>query len=164
MKKIIFALFAVSMTILSCVGSRSQSADQNRIPSELIGTWDFVQLLDKGDHKVDTIKYIFGFEVVKGPRTSYRADGTYSREFTPEYIDRGKWYFDYEKRAIIHLLYYEKPYSFASKDLIRRGQAKKDENGDYYEIITEYVDTYTSEKLILLEKDGRKRFFKRVGK
>jgi hypothetical protein len=59
-------------------------------------------------------------------------------------------------------LYYEKPYSFAAKYLIDNGHAKQDKNGDYYEIITDKIVELTNNKLILLEREGRQRTFKKV--
>lgn len=96
------------------------------LKKELIGEWKFVELRDKDNKKVDTIKHPFGYEIPEGPLLNYKGDGTYSKQFTPKNIDKGKWYFDNDKKAIVHHLYYTKPYNFASKDLIARGHAIKD--------------------------------------
>lgn len=131
---------------------------------ELLGTWDFVELRDKANNKVDTIRHVQGFEIPKGPLLTYRPDGTYSKQFTPKNIDNGRWYFNTDTNAIIHLLYYEKPYSVAAKYLIDKGHAKQDEKGDYYEIITDKVVELTENKLILLEREERQRTFKKLDK
>lgn len=128
----------------------------------MIGTWKFVELRDKDYKKVDTIKHPFGYEIPEGPLLIYNADGTYSKQFTPKNTDKGKWYFDNDKKAIVHHLYYTKPYDFASKDLIARGHAVKDKNGEYYEIITDNIINLSYDKLILLERQGRQRTFKKV--
>ncbi|MBK7887841.1 MAG: hypothetical protein IPJ86_11265 [Bacteroidetes bacterium] len=141
-----------------------QTEKVDSLKKELIGSWDFVELRDNYNNKVDTIKNEYGFEIPKGPLLTYRADGTYSKQFTPANTDNGKWYFDIEKNAIIHFLYYEKPYSLAAKYLIDHGHAKQDENGEYYEIITDKVVELTENKLILLEREERQRKFKKLEK
>lgn len=132
------------------------------LKKELIGTWDFFELRDKYNNKIDTIRFGKLFEIPQGPLTIYRADGTYSRHFTPENIDNGKWYFNAEENTIIHLLYYEKPYDFVSKDLIERGVARKDSNGEYYELVTQKVVMLTNERLTLSERGDTQRTFMRV--
>ena len=136
-----------------------QTEKTDSLKKELIGTWEFVELRDKDNNKVDTIRHGQGFEIPKGPLLTYRADGTFSKQFTPKNTDKGKWYFDKDKNAIIHLLYYEKPYSFAAKYLIDKGHAKQDKNGDYYEVITDKIVELTDNKLILLEREERQRRF-----
>ncbi|OOQ62077.1 hypothetical protein [Mucilaginibacter pedocola] len=64
-----------------------------------------------------------------------------------------------KKNAIIHLLYYNKPYSVAAQYLINTGHAKKDKNGDYYEIVTTEVIELTSDKLTITEREGRRTTF-----
>lgn len=54
------------------------------------------------------------------------------------------------------MLYYEK-----AQYLIDNGHAKKDESGDYYEVITDEVVELTDDKLIILEREGRQRTFKK---
>ena len=150
----------LTLTLNNSLFGQTENADS--LKKELIGTWDFVELHDKDNNKVDTIRHGQGFEIPKGPLLTYRHDGTYSKQFTPKNTDNGKWYFDSDKIAIIHLLYYEKPYSFAAKYLIDKGHAKQDKNGDYYEIITDKVVELTENKLILLEREGRQRTFKKL--
>jgi len=58
-------------------------------------------------------------------------------------------------------LYYEKPFGKAEQYLIDKGHATKDKNGDYYVIITDLVFSVTDDKLIILEKEGRKRTYKK---
>lgn len=145
-----------------------QTSERDSIKKELIGTWEFVELKDSKGIKVDTIWHNVpgiekkGWEIPKGPLLTYNIDGTYLKQFTPQNIDNGKWYFDSKQNAIIHMLYYEKPYSSAAKYLIDKGHAKQDENGEYYEIITNKVKELTEEQLILFEREERQRVFRKI--
>jgi hypothetical protein len=147
------------------VYSHAYSQTTNGLKKELVGTWEFLGMHDKSGNKVDTIRNQSsptGYVLASGPLTTYRADGTYSRRFTPQNTDNGKWRYDEDKHLIIHQLYYAKPYSVAAKYLIDIGHAKKDENGDYYEFITTMVVELTDSKLIVLEREGgRSTYVKR---
>ncbi|MDC7998022.1 hypothetical protein [Gilvibacter sediminis] len=149
------------MIVGLCYGQNTQK----ELKPELIGTWQFVALTDAQNNKVDTIFHNIpgvakaGWEIPKGPLLRYYEDGTYTKEFTPENIDTGKWYYDKENSAIIHLLYYDKPYNEFAQYLIDEGHARKDENGDYYEKITNSVYEITDQTLVLLERGDRRRIF-----
>jgi len=149
---------ALLLLIVLLVSSNGFAQIQN-IKQELVGTWEFSDMSDNTGKKIDTIKHPYGFELATGPLTTYRNDGTYTKQFTPKNADNGKWYFDNEKNAIIHLLYYSKPYSFAAQYLIDKGHAKKDQNGDYYEIVTDKIFELTSDKLTIVDSKGRKTTF-----
>jgi len=144
-----------------------QSNKKKEFISELIGTWEFVELRDAQCNKVDTIFHNVpgldkqAWEIPKGPLLIYNSDGTYSKQFTPQNTDTGKWYYNKKRKAIIQMLYYQKPYKMAAQYLIDKGHAKMDENGDYYEVITDEVVELTDEKLIILEGEGRQRTFKK---
>lgn len=140
-----------------------QIINSDSLKTELIGTWEFVELRDKHNKKVDTIKHPFGYEIPKGPLITYRANGTYSKQFTPKNTDSGKWYFDRNQNAIIHYLYYTKPYDFVEKSLIEKGHAIKDGNGEYYEINIDKVIELTNIKLTISERNERHRSFKKKG-
>lgn len=153
--KIVLLILSQSLSLFG----QTTSSDSLRI--ELIGTWEFVELRDKHNNKVDTIKHSFGYEIPKGPLVTYRANGTYSKQFTPNNTDNGKWYFDSQQNAIVHLLYYERPYNFAAKSLIEKGHATKDENGEYYEVLTYKIIELTDIKLTILEREERQRTFRK---
>lgn len=163
MKKITHrvVLFLILITILN-FPSFGQNLNIDSLKKELIGTWKFVELRDAGNKKIDTIKHPFGYEIPEGPILTYNGDGTYSKQFTPTNTDKGKWHFDNDKKAIVHHLYYTKPYDFASKDLIARGHAIKDKSGEYYEIIVDKIIKLSNDKLILLERHDRQRTFRKV--
>lgn len=158
-------LFIVTIFISSF--TFGQSNKKGELKTELIGTWEFVELRDAQGNKVDTIFYNVpgldkqGWEIPKGPLLTYNSDGTYSKQFTPQNTDTGKWHYNKKKKAIIQMFYYEKPYKMAAQYLIDKGHAKKDENGDYYEVITDEVVELTDDKLIILEREGRQRTFKK---
>ena len=145
--KIITLLFILNSC--SSVQKATQTNSQNQIKKEFVGVWEFEILKDENGNKVDTIWHGFGHEIPKGPLITFKEDGTYSQQFTPKNTDRGKWYFDEENQTIVYLLYYEKPYGFAAKDLIKRGHAKKDDDGEYYEIIKSKVFEYSENQLTL---------------
>jgi len=154
-------VFLILITILN-FPSFGQTLNTDSLKKELIGTWKFVELRDAGNKKIDTIKHPFGYEIPEGPLLTYNVDGTYSKQFTPKNTDKGKWHFDNAKKAIVHHLYYTKPYDFASKDLIARGQAIKDKSGEYYEIIVDKIIKLSNDKLILLERQDRQRTFRKL--
>lgn len=155
------------LTIFISSFTFGQSEKKNEFKTELIGTWEFVELRDAQGNKVDTVFHNIpgfdkqGWEIPKGPLLTYDFNGTYSKRFTPQNTDTGKWYYDKKKKAIIHILYYEKPYMMTAKYLIDIGHAKKDKNGEYYEIITDEVLILTDDKLVILEREGRQRTFKK---
>ncbi|APD06265.1 hypothetical protein UJ101_00727 [Flavobacteriaceae bacterium UJ101] len=146
-----------------------QSDKKKELKTELIGAWEFVELRDAQENKIDTIWHNVpvpgvnkkSYEIPKGPLLTYKSDGTYSKQFTPKNTDTGKWYYDKNKKAIIQMLYYSKPYGTAAQYLIDKGHASKDENGEYYEVITDEVIELTEDKLIILEREGRQRTFKK---
>lgn len=153
------------LLILSVILSvRAIAQTKDSLKKELIGNWEFVELRSDENKKVDTIKHPNGIEIATGPLLTYRSDGTYSKQFTPQHTDNGKWFYDYEKKAIIQTLQYKKPYDFATKYMIDHGYAKKDQNGDYFETITDNVIELTNDKLILSEREGRQREFKKIDK
>lgn len=88
-------------------------------------------------------------------------DSTYSMQFTDTNIDRGTWYFDYSEQAIIHHLYFSKPYDWAANDLIEKGIAEKDVRGEYFEVITVRVIDLTDDHLLVMER-GRKVIYQKV--
>lgn len=147
-----------------------QAAKKKELEPDLIGIWEFVELRDNKGVKIDTIWHSIpglekkGWEIPKGPLLIYNADGTYSKQFTPQNNDIGKWYYDNKKKEIIQILLYKEPYNTATLYLIDKNHAKLDENGDYYEIITGEVVELTNEKLIILEREDRQRTFKKKKK
>jgi len=159
----ILKIIAITLIISSCNSTKDISSAilKGEIKKEIIGVWEFEILNDENGNKVDTIWHGMGYEIPQGPLITFKEDGTYAMQFTPKNIDKGKWYFDEAKQTIFCLLYYEKPYDFVSKDLIKRGHAKKDENGDYYEIVTNKVYKYSMSELVLIERKNRRRTFKK---
>lgn len=144
-----------------------QSDKRKELKTELIGTWEFVELRDSKGNQIDTIWHdVPGFEkkaleIAKGPLMTFNGNGTYSEQFTPQNTDTGKWYYDKKKKAIIQMLYYSKPYDTSSQYLIDIGHAKQDKNGSYYKVQTEKVVELTAEKLVILEEEDRQRIFKK---
>ena len=155
------------LTIFISNFALGQTERKKELKAKLIGTWEFVELRDAQGNKVDTIFHSVpglnkkGREIPKGPLLVYNSDGTYSKQFTLQNTDTGKWYYDKKKKAIIQFLYYQKPYKMAVQYLIESGHAKKDENGEYYEVITDEVVKLTEDKLIILESEGRQTTFKK---
>ncbi len=160
-RKLKLGLFSFFI-ILSNFQLFAQSIYQDSLKQDLIGTWKFVELRDKSGVKVDTIQHKHGYELASGPLTTYRADGTYSKEFTPQFIDNGKWYYDSIQESIIQFLYYKKPYDSAAKYLISKGHAKQDTNGDYYEVITDKVLELNEKELIILEREERQTIYRKI--
>ncbi|MDB5126748.1 hypothetical protein [Mucilaginibacter sp.] len=152
-----FGLLLLATTLSTQVFGQNKS--EKYLKPELVGTWEFSILKDHEGHKIDTIITSMGKELVGNPIRMYRSDGTYAIKFTPQNTDNGQWYFDNKNQSIIQLFYYSKPYSTTANYLISLGHAKKDENGDYYEIITTKVIELTENNLTILEREGRQRTF-----
>lgn len=158
MTKTVLTLCFASLLTLYGFG---QTETYDSISRDLVGSWEFVELLDKDGTPVDTIWHGMGYEIPKGPLMIYNADGTYSKEFTPSNIDKGMWSFNRQENSIIHKLYYFKPYSWVEKSQIENGKAIQDEDGEYYEVVTAQVVELTAENLIVLEKKGQHRVYKK---
>ena len=150
------------LIIIVLLASTTGFCQIQNIKKELVGTWRFFNMTDNNGKQIDTIKHFGGYELASGPLTSYKNDGTYTEKFTSINSDSGKWYFDRKKNAIVQWFYYTKPYSTAAQYLITVGHAKKDEKGDYYEIIIHNVLSLESDKLIILDRDGRRNTFIKV--
>lgn len=156
------------MTIFISSYGFGQSENNKELKAELIGIWEFIELRDSKGNKIDTIWHNIpglekkGWEIPEGPLLTYNANGTYSKKFTPKNSDTGKWYYDKKKKAIIQILSYTKPYNnTTSQYLIDKGHAKQDENGDYFENITDVVISISDDKLIILERENRQRTFRK---
>ena len=170
MIKSIIGMFVLLIVLSSCNSSKSV-ADTNikniekkelKLKMELVGIWDFEILKDRYGEKVDTILHRGGgFEVASGPLMTFNSDGTYSLQFTHQNTDTGKWYFDEVENAIKLLLYYDKPYDHTAQYLIDKGHATKDENGDYYEVITRKIVEHSNNNLTILGREGRTRTYKK---
>lgn len=163
--KAAFSLIGLLIILGSFKSFRRDKPSVKELRTELIGTWEFVELRDKNDNKIDTLwdNRIGAYEIPRGPIITYSSDGSYLQKFTPKNIYKGRWTFDNNNNAIIHRLYYEKPYDLVSRHLISIGHAKKDDYGNYYEIITDTVLELSFTRLVILEREDRKRIFKKVG-
>ncbi len=120
-------------------------------------------LRDSLGAKIDTIwhEVVKGYELPKGPLTTFGADGVYTNQFTPENTDQGLWCYDAENSRIIRKLYYKRPYSPSAKYMIANGYAMQEEKGDYYEVQVDSVVKLTQKTLILLEENNRQRKFRK---
>lgn len=156
--------FIVGLTLLSCSKSLTPTAVPtfhiNDTNKDLVGTWEFVEMRDNQNKKVDTIRHGgFGYEIATGPLLTYKKDGSYSKQFTPENIDNGFWTFDSKTNKIIHYLLIDAT-TMIGNDLVKRGLAKKYADGNYYEIIEDKIiintkndiQVYRSEKLTMTYK------------
>lgn len=165
----IISLLSTILVFLACSASKkvvpnnsTTATAMGKIETQLIGTWNFVELKNKDDVKIDTIRHAFGHEIPKGPLITLKSDGTYTKQFTPENIDSGTWYVDEKENTIVYWLYYDKPYDKVAQHLIDTGHSTKDENGDYYEVLKNKITFYSESDLILEEGGGKQRSFMRI--
>lgn len=162
MKKIKYYLGTLlAFTILMSFNLSKEISKKDELKKELIGTWEFVKMIDNQGIQIDTIWHSKGYQLANGPLLTYNEDGTYAKQFTPDKTDRGTWTYDKRKKAILQKLIYQKPYGFASKYLIDNGHAKKDKNGDYYEVITDFIDKLTETELIVFGRGNQKLIYKK---
>ncbi len=153
MKNLLTYLILLIVAAATCQGQSKEN---------LVGTWEFEKMMVKNGNQVDTIWHGQAHEIANGPKLTYNADGSYTKQFTPKNTDSGTWVYDANKKEILHDLIYKKPYSFAAKYLIDSGHAKKNKKGDYYEVITDEVIELSNEKLIISARDGNRRIYKKL--
>lgn len=159
--------FKAVLFFFLCLGhqylAKGQSENCGTQETKLIGTWEFVDLRDSLGAKVDTIwhEVVKGYEIPNGPLTTFRADGVYTKQFTPENTDQGTWCYDIGNSRIIRKLYYQRPYSPSAKYMIANGHAIRDEKGDYFEVQMDSVIKLTPETLIILEEENRQMEFRK---
>lgn len=128
---------------------------------KLIGVWEFSELTDNRGNKIDTIKHSFGWEIPGGPLITFHPNGNYTKQFTSQNIDKGKWdYVDVNKKIIYYLLLQEN--DTIDQLLISKGFAKKHADGKFYEQITDSVILLTDYKMVLYESPGRHRIFRNL--
>lgn len=128
--------------------------------NELVGVWSFHELLNSSGQKIDTIKHSFGWEIPAGPLITFHRNGTYTKQFTTQDIDKGKWEYSGVGNKIIYYLLLDEKES-TSKFLISRGVAKKQADGKFYELITDSIIKLTHTELVLYEQPGRHRIFRK---
>ncbi|MCD6068924.1 MAG: hypothetical protein K0S33_3750 [Bacteroidetes bacterium] len=153
---VLLALFALST--LSFEFAASTKSD----PKNLIGTWDFVELLDSNNKHIDTLWDAQGFMVATGPEMTFKKDSTYSFKYTKVDSSNGTWIFDKRRNEIVLKLYWKKPYDEIAQYIMTLGQSKQDANGDYYDLIPEKIIELTSKKLVILEKENRQMIYKKI--
>lgn len=135
---------------------------QDTYPKEIIGTWDFVELIDENGGHIDTVVTDGGIWIPNGPIWIIKEDGTYTRQYTAINTDKGTWTFNKTTNEIILKLYWRKPYDEVAKYVMTLGYAKKDKNGDYYDLIPQKIIEFTSEKLIIFEKENQLSVYKKI--
>jgi len=128
------------------------SLHSQKLNEDLIGEWKFYKLEDPAGNKIDTLQKFDAYEIATAPYTIFNSDGTYTKQFTSVNQDAGTWTYKKRKKEIHLKLVYKKPYGVAAKFLIDKGHAKKDKNGDYYEIVTEKVIRLDSEFLAVEQR------------
>lgn len=92
----------------------AQQVDKAKIDSLekiLVGVWEIDKVVDKKGNKVKTItKSMIGSPLgdkieitATGPKMTLDSDFSYALEFTPQNIDRGKWFLESEDRLVFQL-------------------------------------------------------------
>lgn len=127
----------------------------------LVGTWEFVKILNKESIKIDTIWHGMGFELANGPLLTYKDDGTYIKKFTPKNSDSGYWSFDTNSGDIVHQLYIDST-EWIGQDLIKRGLAIKFSDGNYYEEIRDKVVIESESELVVFGRNEIQRIYKKL--
>jgi hypothetical protein len=125
-RRILLILFCIQTF---CFIVSFQTFTQSR--QNLVGVWEFVELLDLNDRKIDTIRHTIGWEVASGPIITFKKNGTYSKRFTPKNIDYGTWTYSGEDKVIVYRLNLNKEED--AKLLVANGLAKTDNKGTIYQ-------------------------------
>jgi hypothetical protein len=128
---------------------------------DLIGTWEFVEMRDNQNEKVDTIRHPIGYEIASGPLLIYNKDGTYTKKFTPRNSDEGIWTFDSRSNEIIHYLLIDST-TMIGKDLIKRQLAIKYADGNYYEKIKDKIIIKSKNEIEVFRRENLKMKYRKI--
>lgn len=139
MKKSI-CLLLVFILFSSCFSSK---VDETNYSKKLVGTWTYIESRDETGNKiVSNDKRV----LMNEPNLVYNADFTYKKIFTPKNSDSGKWEFNPKTMIIKYDLFIDST-DFIGKDLIKKGLAKKQKDGKYYEILSDKIAKLTEDEM-----------------
>ena len=131
----------------------------NEVKSLLMGEWIFIELQNGSGQKVERIYHkewealgLSAIETVNRPNITFNIN-TFEKQFTAVNIDSGYWDVDIKTRAIKYQLYID-PKSEVGQDLIKRKLAKKADNGNYYEEVSDQIYHISNNQLVLKESNG----------
>ncbi len=176
MKNRTFAIFIrITLVVFMLYGCKSKQStikhekfSVNKLNKDFIGTWKFVKRLDANGKKVDTIRHGKFREIVSGPLTIFKKDGTYSmkftvshKQFTYENTDVGKWQYNPNAKKMTLYLFI-KPDDWIGKDLISRGIAKKYDDGKYYETLKYKIIRISKDTLQYIDYNGANMIYGKV--
>jgi hypothetical protein len=157
--------FLTGLILLSCSKFLSTSTlptfQPNDSNKDLIGTWEFFEMRDDQNKKVDTIRNGMGYEIAAGPLLNYKNDGTYTKRFTPTNTDEGIWTFDPKSNAIIHYLLIDST-EMIGKDLIKRRLATKYNDGNYYEIINDKIIIKSKNEIEVYRRENLRMKYRKI--
>lgn len=109
MKKIKYNFgILLTLIVLMSFNISKETSQKDDLKKELIGTWEFVKMVDNKGIQIDTIWHGKGYELANGPLLTYNEDGTYTKQFTPKNTDKGTWTYNEKKKAILQKLIYKK--------------------------------------------------------
>lgn len=120
----------------------------------LIGTWEYVEMRNMNGEKITSYKQSFGTVLASGPEITFLADGTFKKKFLANNIQTGLWQLD-DKAMIINYDLYIDSTDFVGKDLIKKGLAVKQHDGNYYERISTQILHLMDSELILYERGNQ---------
>lgn len=159
-KKPVEIIFAFGITL--CLFSFICPLEKKNYPKELIGKWQFIEMLDEKGVHVDTIPSPTGKLIVNEPQYVFNEDGSYSARFTETSSNTGTWTYNNKHKEVILKLYWKKPYTEIDRYIATLGYAKQDKSGDYFDLIPKKIIELTSNKMIISDKENHQIIYKKV--
>jgi hypothetical protein len=104
--------------------------------------------------KIESYNHGFGEIKAGGPQIRLNENGTYEKIFTPTNTDSGYWKLNQKLMIIEYSLYIDST-DWIGKDLIKKGLAEKQKDGNYYERITDQILKLSGDEMILNKRGNQ---------
>lgn len=135
-----FCLLLVSILFYGCFSSKTNEINYSK---KLVGTWTYIESRDEAGNK---IKPNDKRVLMNEPNLIYNADFTYQKIFTPRNSDFGKWKYNPKTMVLRYDLFIDST-DFIGKNLIKKGLAKKQKDGKYYETLSAKIAKLTEDEM-----------------
>ena len=153
-------LYFLIIYLLSCHSNKMMN-EQNFInKKQLIGTWEYIEMRNSKGEKIESYDLSFGEIKASGPEIKLMNDGTYMKKFTPTNTDYGFWKYNPKQMTIEYDLFIDST-DWIGKDLIKKGLAIKQKDGNYYEKIEDKILEFKNDTMILNNR-GYKIVYKKT--
>lgn len=150
----IFTLLICIVLLTSCNSNNVINKSYTNDNLNLIGTWKCSEMRNHRGEKIETYNHGFGEIKAGGPQIRLNENGTYEKIFTPTNTDSGFWKLNQELMTIEYDLYIDST-DWIGKDLIKKGLAVRQKDGNYYERITDEILKLNEDEMILNKRGNQ---------